>query len=329
MDNRDRILEALLAAGGEYVSGQALGRALGISRAAVHRHIANMQAGGYGIESVSGRGYRLTGRPDRLDPPRIGALLATRRLGRTVRCLERVDSTNRYLRRWAEEGAPDGALALAEEQTAGSGRRGRRWLCAPRTGLMMSFLLRPDMRPDEVQKVTLAAAVAVAEEIAGLCPAPGPAIKWPNDILLGGRKVCGILTQMSAAVEAVAWIVVGIGVNVRGAADGLPPEIRETATTLEAGGCGPVDRNALAAGICNRFEALWSAWIGTGSFDGVLERYRGRMAWLGRPVRLTLDGAPLEGILEGVDGDGLLLVGTGGGTARIRSGEVTLRRNER
>lgn len=324
MNSRDAVLSALLGAGGAYVSGQAVGSALGISRAAVHRHVETLRGEGYGIESAPNLGYRLDACPDRLDPARVSALLTTRFLGREIRCLPSVDSTNSYMKRWAEQGAPDGALALAEEQTKGAGRRGRSWLCARGEGVTMSFLLRPGMPPGEAQKITLAAAAAVCGAIGDVCPALRPSIKWPNDILLGGRKVCGILTELSAAEENTHYVVVGVGVNVRGRADGLPSEIREIAATLDETCGATVDRCALAAAICNRFEQLWFMWTRDGGFAPVLERYRERMAHVGRAARALSAGRTAAGTIMGVDAEGSLLMECAGNMERIRSGEVEL-----
>jgi BirA family biotin operon repressor/biotin-[acetyl-CoA-carboxylase] ligase len=327
VDSRQKVLSALIAAQGSALSGQALGEALGISRAAVNRHIRQLRALGYAIHSAPNRGYALTDQPDRLDPPRVLVQLATRWLGRVLRVLPSVDSTNAEIQRWAEEGAPHGAVVIAEEQTAGRGRYGRSWMSAPGDGLTMSLLLRPAMQPAEVQRVTLAAAAAVTEALEGLFPGTRFLIKWPNDILIGDRKVCGILTELSAAAEVTYWIVVGIGINVRGTPESMPEAIGATAGTLQQTG-RTADRAALAAAVLGAFESLWDEWIESGSFDGVLRRYRAHMAYEGQQVRVTLDGQSLEGVLTGVDDEGRLLIDTGSALIPLRSGEFSVRRIE-
>ncbi|NLG37153.1 MAG: biotin--[acetyl-CoA-carboxylase] ligase [Clostridiales bacterium] len=325
MDSRQKVLSALIEAQGSALSGQALGEALGISRAAVHRHIVELRALGYTIGSAPNRGYALMEQPDRLDLPRVLARLTTRWLGRSLRVLHSVDSTNAEIKRWAEEGAPHGAVVAAEEQTAGKGRHGRSWLSAPGDGLTMSLLLRPAMQPAEVQRVTLAAAAAVTEALEGLFPDTQFKIKWPNDILIGDRKVCGILTELSAAAEVTYWIVIGIGINVRGTPGSMPEAIRDTAGTLQQTG-QTADRAALAAAVLGAFESLWDEWMESGSFDGVLRRYRAHMAYEGRPVRVALNSQSLEGVLSGVDDEGRLLIDTGSALIPLRSGEFSVRR---
>lgn len=320
------LLALLTAAGDGWVSGAEISRQLGVSRTAIWKHIEALRALGYEVEAAPRKGYRLVARPDLLTPEEVLAGLTTRRLGRAVEYRETVGSTNDLAKALARQGAPEGLLVLAEEQTAGKGRLGRAWSTPHGAAIAMSLVLRPDLPPHAAPRITLAAAVAVTEavrEAAGVAAG----IKWPNDVQVGGRKLCGILTEMEAEMDRVAFVVLGIGLNVTLGRAQMDPAFRETATSLALEGARPVRRAALVQAILARFEAAYDALLG-GRFDQVLDRWRTFSVTLGQPVRvLGLDGqVSLEGVAEGVDEDGALLVRDGAGRVhRVVSGEVSLR----
>ena len=217
----DRILDILRNSGDLYVSGEELCKLAGISRAAIWKRIERLREEGYDIEASPHLGYRLAGMPDTLIPSEIRWKLDTKYLGREIISYKKVDSTNIAAYQLAEKGLKEGAVIFAEEQARGKGRQGRVWQSPPKCGIYMSCILRPHITPNEIPKITLIAAVAVAKalrEFTGL----DAMIKWPNDILINGKKVCGILTEMKAEQDGVDFIILGIGVNVNTHPKDLP-----------------------------------------------------------------------------------------------------------
>ena len=226
---RSDVLELLRAAGG-YVSGEKMAEQLGVTRAAVWKKIAALRDAGYDISSAPRSGYILRSAPDRLIEPEIVKGLQTKLVGREIICYDAVDSTNIVLKELARQGAENGTVVVADTQGTGRGRMERAFFSPPGKGIWVSILLRPDFLPQEAPKCTLMAAVAVAQamEKFGL----RAAIKWPNDILHDGRKLVGILTEMSAEMDRVNYIVIGIGINVNIAEEDFPEELRPIATSL-------------------------------------------------------------------------------------------------
>ena len=206
---KNEILKCLKETDG-YVSGQELCERLGVSRTAVWKVIRQLEAEGYGIEAVRNRGYRLHDSADILNEAEIRAVLTSHWLGQNVKFLEEIDSTNNEVRRMAEQGAPEGTLVVAEIQTAGKGRRGRRWDSPKGSGIWHSFLLRPEFAPEHASMLTLLAAMAVRKSVSNVTGLEC-LIKWPNDIVVNGKKVCGILTEMSTEEDAIRYVVVRLG----------------------------------------------------------------------------------------------------------------------
>ena len=224
---KEAVLRLLRESGGAYVSGEEISAALGVTRAAVWKAVDALRRDGCEIESRKSMGYRLAGVSDSLSETAIRARLgATERVGRTLRCLARVDSTNDYVKRLAANGAPDGAVAVADEQTGGKGRRGRSFASPAGKGVYLSVLLRPDVAPRRLLPLTGFAAVAVCDAVERVARVR-PRIKWTNDLVLGGKKLCGILTELSVEGEsgALQYAVVGVGVNV--AHTDFAPELAE------------------------------------------------------------------------------------------------------
>lgn len=349
-----RLLDLLAGAGGDWVSGEAISTQLGISRAAVWKQIEGLRADGYEVEAAPRRGYRLTARPDKLSVPEIEAGLKTQRFGRPVEAHEAIGSTNERAKELARQGAPEGLLVTAEQQTAGKGRLGRPWQTPAGRALALSLLLRPLIPPTLAPRLTLVAAVAVAEAVRAETGLP-VGIKWPNDLQVAGRKLCGILTEMEAEIEQVRFVVLGIGLNVNQTVAEFPPELRETATsvrlaigaeggsseggssegcasaagasegraragvishggTSEAGG-PPVARLPLLQAILSRIEVRYDQFL-AGGWPELLSAWRELSVTLGRPVRvLPVAGGPAwEGTAVDVDPEGALLVRRPDGT---------------
>jgi BirA family biotin operon repressor/biotin-[acetyl-CoA-carboxylase] ligase len=316
MSSRDDLLQRLEAAGGRPVSGAGLARELAISRAAVWKHVRGLRAAGYDIGGTPGSGYVLRGRPDRLLPAELGRGLPTAVVGRELRHFESVGSTNDEVRRLGLAGAPEGVVVVAEEQRAGRGRRGRSWE-SPLGGVYLSALLRPACHPAAAPRLTLCAALAVAEALADAGAAPR--IKWPNDVLIDGRKVCGILLELVAREDLVDFVVIGIGLNVNN------PPPGPDATSLGAAVGRRLDRVAVCRSVLRRLDAVYGDFR-SGGWPALLDRWRAWCDTLGRLVRVAGVGGVCEGRAVDVDGDGALLLSTAdGGSLRLLAGEVTVR----
>nr|MDD6336505.1 biotin--[acetyl-CoA-carboxylase] ligase [bacterium] len=322
---RELILAALMDKIGQYVSGQQLSEALGCTRAAVWKHIQALKEDGYRVDAVPRLGYCLRVVPDIVEPYFIKQLLETRQLGREIQHVPVLDSTNQRAKMLAEHGAPNGMLVLAEEQTNGRGRMGKSWASAKGKGVWMSLVLRPTITPADAQKITMMAAVAMAQAIEKECGIR-PGIKWPNDILIGTRKVCGILTEMNTSVDEVRYCIVGTGVNVNHDAGDFPPELEQVATSLKME-CGhEVSRTPLIVSYLNALEPLLEKFIETREFSSVLALYRPYSVTLGRDVHITGPGLDLEGTALYFDDEGMLVVlGRNGRRERVFSGEVHVR----
>ena len=251
---KNEILRALRETD-SYVSGQELCRKLGVSRTAVWKNIRSLQEDGYEIEAVTNRGYRLAGVPDTIAEEEVASRLQTERMGRQIRYFSRIDSTNQYAKRIAEEGAPDGTLIIADEQTAGKGRSGRTWVTPPAEAIAFTLLLRPKLSPDRISMVTLVMGLAVTNAVNSLYGVSA-GIKWPNDVVIKGRKLCGILTEMSAEVRQVNYIVIGVGINAN--LTSFPEEIREIATSLKLELGRDINRAELIARVMTEFERLYA-----------------------------------------------------------------------
>ena len=304
---------------GDYVSGAELGARLGVTRAAVSKAVAALKREGWQIESVPNRGHRLAAEPDRLDRAALLAALGEHPWAGTLELLATVDSTNNLLKTRGAAGAPAGSVALADCQTVGRGRLGRRFDSAPGTGIYLSVLLRPACPPSELMTLTAQAAVAVRRAIRTVTGAEA-GIKWVNDLVLEGRKICGILTELSLEAESglVSYAVVGVGVNCNRPADSFPPELRETAGSILSQTGRRVDRNALAAEMIRQLSRLpeldWRA------------EYRAACVNLGKEVQILAPGqAPRAGRALDVGPDAELLVQTEAGVEAVQSGEVSVR----
>lgn len=320
--SRERVYELLRAAEGACVSGQELSQRLGVSRAAVWKAVDSLRREGYAIEARTGQGYRLLSAPDALTEREVRRFLTAD--CPDMRCLEEIDSTNSYLKRESLAGAPHGTVAVANCQTAGRGRMTRSFRSPPGKGVYLSVLLRTRLSPEELMGVTGMTAVAVCravERTAGV----RPGIKWTNDLVLNGRKLCGILTELAVEGETglVQSLVIGAGVNVSHTPKDFGPEVSELATSLAQEGC-PVSRPALAAAMIEELYRMSDALGGdTGPW---LDAYRRDCVNLGKRVQLLWTDRRTEAEALDVDGQfGLVVRLPDGSRTTVRTGEVSVR----
>jgi len=322
-----RILCALREPPGGSVSGADLSRKLGISRAAIWARIEDLRGLGYDIEASPHLGYRLVSAPDLLHADDLYSRLGTTRIvGRDIRVFERTTSTNDLIARLAHDGIREGAVVFAESQSRGRGRLGRLWISPARKGLWFSILLRPDLAPQSATQLTVAAATALARAIAQQTRLV-PEIKWPNDILIRGKKVAGILTELTAELDHVKEMVLGIGVDVNLDPAELPHDLRKTATSLKIE-CGQaIDRAELAVAILRELDGDYER-IRRGQFELVAAEWRQRCGTLGREVSIRIGDRVIRGRAESLDAEGALLLRTQHGRLeRIIGGDVTMEKD--
>jgi BirA family biotin operon repressor/biotin-[acetyl-CoA-carboxylase] ligase len=321
------ILSALREPPGGSVSGADLSRKLGVSRAAVWARIQGLRDLGYDIEASPHLGYRLLSAPDLLHADDLLSRLGkTRVIGRDIRVFERTTSTNDIIARLARDGIREGAVVFAESQSRGRGRLGRLWISPARKGLWFSILLRPDLPPQSATQLTVAAATALARAIA-LQTALAPEIKWPNDILIRGRKVAGILTELTAELDRIKDVVLGIGVDVNLDAAELPRDLRNTATSLKIESGQAHERAELAVVILRELDADYER-LRRGQFESVAAEWRQRCGTLGREVSIRIGDRVIRGRAESLDAEGVLLLRTQHGRLeRIIGGDVALEKD--
>jgi BirA family biotin operon repressor/biotin-[acetyl-CoA-carboxylase] ligase len=317
MDSDERLLALLRA--DEFVSGEKIAAELGVSRAAVAKRVDGLRKRGFVIAAAPRCGYRLDAAPDALAADVVVPRLTTAWLGRAWRHLLRTGSTNDEAAAWARAGAPAGAVVVADEQDKGRGRLGRRWHSPPGTSLYLSAVLRPALPPHRVPPLTLAAGVAVAEALVAFDVVP--ALKWPNDVLLDGKKVAGILTEMSSDLDRVHHVVVGIGVNLN--VDAFPDELTAIATSLQLARGAAVSRAEFAATLCARLEHWVDAFVADGA-PPVVAAWKQHARFLGRRVTVTAGRDRMEGVAEDLEDDGALRLRLDDARAiRVFSGELT------
>ena len=321
---RNEILRVLRSASTGYCSGAELAAQLQVSRTAVWKHIRALAEEGYGIDAVPSQGYRLKSLPDRIRMDDLRGRLATQVVGRTVRYLAEVPSTNTLAMELAQQGADEGTAVVAEQQTCGRGRLGRVWV-SPRGNLYLSVILRPAIAVQKAPLVTLMGAVAVATALAESQGLPA-GIKWPNDIMLEGKKCCGLLTEMSSEPDRVRHIVLGIGVNVNMDLQALSPEVRQRSTSLAAARGAPLDRTGLLTDLLEQLDRWYASFLR--SEGTVIEAWRRLNVTLGRSVSVSSRDETIEGEARDVDGDGWLIIRMPDGRERaVASGEVTINKD--
>jgi len=318
------LLAAFLAHSSDFLSGEELSTALHVSRTTVWKRIGLLKEHGFTFESAPSRGYRLVGSPDFLHPAAVAAGMSTRRLGGAIVTLAETGSTNAVAARLGEEGAAEGMVVLAESQLKGKGRLGRTWTSPHGVNLYCSVLLRPRIPPSSAPQLTLLSAVAVARAIIN-CTRLTPVIKWPNDILVNGNKVAGLLNEMTAETDRVATVVLGIGVNLNMLRDQFPEELRHPASSLLLEGGAQVDRVHFTRSLLESLDGLYDRYL-SGGYPEIREEW---ISWCGiidRRVRVSDSATPeREGVARGIDESGALLLQLNDGAIeRVLAGDVQL-----
>jgi BirA family biotin operon repressor/biotin-[acetyl-CoA-carboxylase] ligase len=319
-----KILEALRASGEASVSGAELSQQLKVSRAAVWARIQDLRGLGYEIEASPHKGYRLLATPDLLHADDLTARLGRPQvIGRDIQVFQQTTSTNDVVEKMGRDGVSEGVVVFAEAQTQGRGRLGRKWISPPRKGLWLSVLLRPDLQPQAATQLTIVSAVALRRAIeaqTGL----RTEIKWPNDILVNGRKAAGILTELNGELDRVKYLVLGIGVDVNLNAGDFPAELRKHATSLKVELGKPVSRPELAVSLLRELDADYARLAG-GGFSALADEWEAHCTTIGHEVVIRLGERTLRGRAESLGDDGALLVRTEHGHLEpIIGGDVTL-----
>ncbi len=319
---KEEILRLLRSAGG-YISGQELCNRFGVSRTAVWKAINQLKEAGYEIEAQQNKGYRLMAAPDLMTEAEIKSLMHTEWVAKEVLYFDTIDSTNTKAQELAEKGYPSGTLVVADKQESGKGRRGRSWVSPSGTGIFMTLMIKPDINPNNASMLTLVAALAVAKAITSVTGEEA-LIKWPNDIVVNSKKVCGILTEMNAQFDYINHIVVGIGINVHN--ESFPEEISQMASSLmiEAGG-KRFHRAQIIAETMSYFEQYYDTFLKTQDLSALVREYDELLVNRNKAVRVLDPKEPFDGKAMGITPKGELIVDTWESRKLVSSGEVSVR----
>lgn len=319
---KEEILRLLRSADG-YISGQELCNRFGVSRTAVWKAINQLKEAGYEIEAQQNKGYKLMAAPDLMTEAEIKSLMHTDWVAKEVLYFDTIDSTNTKAQELAEKGYPSGTLVVADKQESGKGRRGRSWVSPSGTGIFMTLMIKPDINPNNASMLTLLAALAVAKAITSVTGEEA-LIKWPNDIVINGKKVCGILTEMNAQFDYINHIVVGIGINVHN--ESFPEEISQMASSLmiEAGG-KRFHRAQIIAETMSYFEQYYDTFLKTQDLSALVREYDELLVNRNKSVRVLDPKEPFDGKAMGITPKGELIVDTWESRKLVSSGEVSVR----
>ncbi len=302
----------------DFISGEELSDILGISRAAVWKHINNLKRDGYVVTAVTNKGYRLED-SDVLSAEEIKKLLKTKLIGQNIVCVEKTDSTNNLAKQMSNE--CDGTVFLAEIQTRGRGRRGKTWKSADKNGLWMSIMVKPDIDPQKVPCLTLIAGLAVQKALSEICKEKFQ-IKWPNDLVLNKKKVCGILSEMSCEIDRLEYAICGIGVNLN--IEHFDEELQNIATSVFIETGKRIKRKYAAAAILEQFEKLYFRFI-NGGIESMIDEYKEVCVTLGKDVVIIRQGKEQRAKAVDLTSSGELVVDADNKRTVISSGEVSVR----
>jgi BirA family transcriptional regulator, biotin operon repressor / biotin---[acetyl-CoA-carboxylase] ligase len=320
---RKDLLDAFTNAGEVYLSGQRIAELIGCSRTAVWKHIEELRREGFELEAVRRKGYRIVKTPEKITADELRLGLKTNFMGKNVHYEESVESTQKIAHRLAYENAPEGTVIIAEEQVAGRGRMDRKWHSPKYTGVWMSIILRPNIPLPKAPQLTLLAAVAIVQAIEDLTDLL-PEIKWPNDILIRGKKVTGILTELEAEADRINSIIIGIGMNVNQTKEDFPSELQEIATSLFIEKGEKVSRSDLIKGIFINLEKLYLLYLEEG-FLPIKLLWEGYAISIGRKITARTLSNSIIGTAQGITDDGvLIMVDEHGKTHHVYSADIEL-----
>jgi BirA family transcriptional regulator, biotin operon repressor / biotin---[acetyl-CoA-carboxylase] ligase len=305
-----------------WVSIKALATQFHLTTAKVNASLRELLRWGYRFESNKRGQIRFQLAPDILFPHEIARNLKTATLGREIHAFRSAGSTNTIAQRYAERGAPNGTLIIAGRQTAGRGRLGRKWLSPAKVGIYLSLILRPKIAPAHAPGLSLIAALSVAESLARYPKLPAT-IKWPNDVLVHGRKVAGVLTELSAEIDRVSYVIVGIGINANQVISDFPAELAGKATSLRIESAAKVDRVKVVQNVLVHFDRRYQQFLRTGLKDQI-KSIREHSAILSREITFKSSGKTMTGTAVDIDDDGSLIVNSNKRQIKLSSGEVTL-----
>ncbi|MGV8981377.1 biotin--[acetyl-CoA-carboxylase] ligase [Clostridium sp.] len=321
---KGKILKLLKESGNEFVSGQKISEELGVSRAAIWKYINIIKEDGYKIEAISRKGYRIISSPDILTFEEIKDYLSTDYIGKNLIYYDSIGSTNSKAKELAEGGEQHGTVIVSEEQTTGRGRLGRNWVSPKYKGIWMSIILRPNIITENISQITLLGAAAVQKAIMKM--GIKTSIKWPNDIVLNSRKVCGILTEMSGEIDHINYLVMGIGINVNLDEEDVPKDLKAVATSLLVESGEHIDRKILLANVLNTFEELYNDFVQNGDIKQTIEICRKNSILIGNEIQLISRGKVTTAKAVDISDSGELVIKNSKGMIEhIVSGEVSIR----
>jgi len=320
----EEILKLLRKDPTAFLSGEELSHRLKVSRTAIWKRIRHLRSLGYEIEASTHSGYRLIQSPDILTPSEITPLLKTGRFGKTIHYFHTLESTNSQAYELAIQGAEEGEVVIAESQSKGRGRLGRIWFSPPYLNLYLSVILRPEIPPHQASLITLMAAVAAVEAIeiySGL----RPLIKWPNDILMNGRKMAGLLNEIKSEADRIHFVILGIGINLNIDQKMFPKEIQTLATSLKEETGKVVSRKTFVAYLLQELEKWYNIFLEEGK-TAILKSWRRWAQIKGKQVKITSFGETMRGTAIDVDPDGALIIKTEDGERkRVVAGDIEYR----
>ena len=322
---KTEITKRLLSAGGNPISGQQLADEFQVSRTAIWKHIKELEQDGFIIETIKKKGYILQSSPDTLQKEQIEQYLTSNRFGQSIHYFDQCPSTQPIAHKLAQENAADGTIVICEEQTAGKGRLSRAWKSSKGKGIWMSVIIRPDIPPMKAPQFTLIAAVAVTRAIEDVANVRAE-IKWPNDLLINGKKCTGILTELQADIDRVQAIILGIGVNVNQDMEDFPEDIQHIATSIKMVSGSHVDRGQLVARILHHLELYTDLYVKHG-FEPLKLLWESYSGTLGKRIKAVMIHNEIEGVALGITNDGVLQVRTDDGKVHgIYSADIEIQK---
>lgn len=303
---RKRLLEAFSNSEEEFLSGQHIAELIGCTRTAVWKHMEELRKEGFELEAVRRKGYRILKVPEKITANEISLGLLTKRLGHYIHYEETVDSTQKIALKLSLEGAPEGTVVIAEEQVSGRGRMDRQWYSPKYSGIWMSIILRPNLQPQKAPQLTLIAAVAVVQAIEELTSLH-PQIKWPNDILLNGKKITGILTELQAESDRINSVIIGIGMNINQDKKSYPEELRSIATSLFIETGEKINRAEMVRTVLWNLENLYNLYMSEG-FYPIKVFWESYAVSIGKMITARMLNGNIHGKALGITDEGVLML---------------------